>query len=202
MGYGVERMERAIEAFGAAAGLLSVLSFIILTSSAVLNYPGYNPSVNYLSDLGAAPGSSAFFNGGVALSGICGIVFSLFIWKRFPAGPAKAGAFLFGAGLAFFAMTALFTEESFIAHFLFTGLFFALSIISFASVGIGLLGRSRLFGLFSLLMAALILPFPLSGLHPLAECLAAGAVLLWVLAMLLWAWADRKDEAKYIWLWS
>jgi hypothetical membrane protein len=193
-------MESLFERYGRHAGLVSPLAFLVLTLAAIANFRGYDPAANYLSDLGVNPHSAILFNAGVLLSGIIGIVFSLYLWKRMPAGPAKSGAFLMGAALMFFTLLSVFTEAIFAVHFFFAMMFFCLALAAFILIGAVLRFDDGRIGGFSLLMGALIVPLPFSGFHPLAEHVAVVAILAWSLAM--WAYLGRQNEyMRYEWIW-
>ncbi|MCI0503920.1 DUF998 domain-containing protein [Candidatus Micrarchaeota archaeon] len=193
-------MDSLFERYGRHAGLLSPLIFIILTAAGIANYPGYGPSANYLSDLGVGPRSAVLFNSGIMLSAILGILFSIYLWKRFPPGPAKSGAFMMAAALVFFALLSVFTEWNLSVHLFFAGMFFSLALASLMLVGAGLRQWDGRLAAFSLLIAALILPLPLSAFSPLSEHLAAAALLAWSLGM--WAYGGRQEDyMRYEWVW-
>jgi hypothetical membrane protein len=184
---------------GIHSGLISPLLFIIAAGSAILMYPGYNPAYNYLSELGTNPHTCLLFNSGVLLSGLFGILFAGFLMGSMPAGFARSGAFLLGAGLLFFSMIAFFTLDSPLLHIFFAGMFFALMILSFILTGLGLVGADKRLARFSSIMGAIVLALPLSGFNPLAEHIAVGAMLLWSIVM--WQ-ALREPREEYEWLWS
>jgi hypothetical membrane protein len=192
-------MASLIGRYGGYAGFLSPSIFIIFTLAAILSHPGYSFSSDYLSYLGIYPASYVLFNAGLAISGISGFIFAIFLWLRYPAGLSRAGAFLLASSMMFFTLLSVFTADAFTIHIFLSGLFFVLVFLSLILIGVGLWKEQ--IGAFSLLMAALILPLPLTDLHPLAEHLAAGAILLWVIVMALHI--NRKDETEeYQWLWA
>lgn len=194
-------MASLLEKYGRHAGLLSPLSFLALTLLAIMNYRGYDPFLDYLSHLGTNPHSALIFNFGIFISGMLGIVFSLYLWKGFPRGPAKSGAFLMACALAFFSMLSVFTEQDLQAHVFFAFVFFSLALASLILIGTGIRGLDSRLSLLSLLAAALILPLPLSGLHPLAEHVAAASIVSWSLAM--WHHLGQFNDGylRYEWVW-
>jgi hypothetical membrane protein len=192
-------MTSLIGRYGGYAGFIAPSVFIIFTLIAILSNPGYNYSSDYLSYLGVNPASYLIFNAGLAISGIFGLIFAIFLWLKYPAGLPRAGAFLLSSSMLLFSLLSVFTAEEFTIHILLSALFFILAFISLVFIGIGLL-RERI-GWFSLVMAALIIPLPLTNLHPLAEHLAAGAIVLWAIVMAFHI--NKKDETEeYQWLWA
>jgi|GEM_PF-5499583 len=192
-------MASLIRKYGGYAGFIAPSVFIIFTLAAILCYPGFNYSSEYLSYLGTNPSSYLIFNAGLAISGIFGFIFAIFLWLRYPAGLPRAGAFLLSSSMLFFSLLSVFTADEFMVHIFISALFFFLAFISLIFIGMGLL-RERI-GWFSLMIAALILPLPLTNFHPLAEHLAAGAIILWAIVM---AFHINKGDniEEYQWLWA
>lgn len=194
-------MADTLERLGAVCGLLSPAIFLIATAIAIASYHGYNPATDYISHLGVDPHTYLIFNIGVALSGIAGMVFAKFLWFKLPPGLTRVGTLLLGIGLLSFTLLSVFTEDSFQVHMFFASIFFGLSFFAFLLIGTGLFAENRIIGAFSILMAGLIIPLPLSGLTPLSEHIAVGAIIVWSLGM--WAvfgWEDKSKE--YAWLWA
>ncbi|HLC67413.1 MAG TPA: DUF998 domain-containing protein [archaeon] len=100
-------------------GLVSPLICIVVLLVSIIIYPGYNVTVNYVSDLGAAASSGTIFRIGIAAVGIFGIIFSFALFERLKK-KWGAGAFLV-ASIAILGV-AVFNNKTDVEQFYF-GLF-------------------------------------------------------------------------------
>jgi hypothetical membrane protein len=163
----------------ALAGVASVLCFIILYGLAVLSYPGYSPSTNYLSDLGIGPVSSQFFNLGIVVSGFFGLILASVLYKSSITISGKVGVVILAIGLVSYVLIAYFTESTPLYHAIFAGAFFFMSAISFVFLGLEFRQRSSLLGYFSFAMSLPIILFMIFGMMPILEHVAVAGILLW-----------------------
>jgi hypothetical membrane protein len=191
--------DRFLERFGRHSGLLAPLVFVSATIIAIIGFHGYNPLEDYLSHLGVNPRTAVLFNLGILISGACGIVFTLFLWKRFVPGPAKSGAFLMGAALVFFSLLSVFTEQVPGIHLFMAGMFFSMAFAAMVLAAAGLRHVDAAAGGFSLLTALPVALLFFSGIHPAAEHLAAAAVMAWFVGM--WKHSGRDTYLRYEWVW-
>ncbi len=146
----------------------------VFTIIAMVNHPSYSPYVNYLSDLGVKGVSSWFFNSGVIIAGICGILFCIMLYRRFRNNNIT---FL---GLSFVALVGVGvvneTHEPF--HATISGIFFGL-------FGLSLLLLRNLWKVdknlfyYSILTAAIAISFIVLNDIPFLEHLAAASMVVW-----------------------
>jgi hypothetical membrane protein len=194
-------MESLIERYGGFLGMAGSAIFVIATIIAIFSYGGFNPARDYLSYLGTAPASDKIFNGAVALSGVLGAIFAVSLWKQSPSGLPKSGAFMMASALLLMSTLSYFTADSLTSHVILAALTFFLAFIAMFLTGAGHMENNREVGVFSIAMAALILPLPLSGLNPIAEHLAILSIVLWTFVM--GYRLSQKDIAEeYEWLWQ
>jgi hypothetical membrane protein len=123
MGYSDRQIARAILFVGA-------LQFVVGLNVAEDLYPGYNVSMNYISDLGATRNatcnlvqpSSAIFNSSVILSGLLILVAAFFIHRAFQTKPLSILLVLTGIGAI---GVGVFSETTLILHWFFPSLLFS-----------------------------------------------------------------------------
>ncbi len=172
-----------------AAIFVGTVQFAIFMVLAEIYYPGYNVSLNYISDLGATctsacvihEPSSAIFNSSVVVLGLAVLLGAYYIRRSFKWSPGTITVALAGVGAV---GVGLFTETTGVWHSVFslvTFLFAGLSAVllarfqrrpmSYFSVALGLLS-----------LAALVLSIPdeYLGLGPGGmERMIVYPVLLW-----------------------
>jgi len=103
------------------AGLTAVSAFLIFTFIAFLNYPGYDFTSQFLSELGTGPGA-VWFNAGLMLSGICLAAFFMQLMKKYHA--MSMAGILCGLALSGIGIFPLPQEP---AHGIMAALFFVLA---------------------------------------------------------------------------
>jgi len=165
---------------GGYAGIISPIIFAIFLAAAVYNYPSYNPTTNFLSDLGIGP-SAVFFNSGVIIAGLLGILFSLALYKKFNSKISRAGSILLVIGNIFLILVGIFSEQYGILHTIISTLFFLFIILSLLFIGAGSVKAKTGYGAF--IAGLFIIGIFAFGINPIQEYLAVGTILVWSFAM-------------------
>ncbi len=164
---------------GKLSAFFAPLAFVLLTSVAVSNYPGYDMSVNFLSDLGVNEHSAVFFNAAAIIAGLIVIILSAALYKVFNhLRFCKAGALTLTLAGFFLVGVGIFTAGYGILHSLFSVLFFVAVALTLIEFGWGMRKTSNM-GYFSIVMGILIPFFFSFGINPFAEHMAVGSVVLW-----------------------
>ncbi len=173
---------------GCYAGISLIFVFAALFLLAILNYPGYSLTTNYLSDLGIGEKSAVFFNSALVASGFLGILFGSGAFILFEERLGRIGAvFLIVANIALIG-TGIFTLQNEFIHTIFSGIFFLLTAFAWLIMGTELRKEHIKIGYFSISVGAVILISLITGLPPILEhvsVLAMGANGVLVAAHLL-----------------
>ena len=164
---------------GKLSAFLAPLVFVLLTSAAVSNYPGYDMSINFLSDLGVGGDSAVFFNAAAITAGLIVMMLSAALYKVFNRLRfCKAGALTLALAGFFLVGVGVFTADYGILHSFFSVLFFVAVALTLIEFGWGMRKTSHM-GYFSMTMGVLIPFFFSFGISPFAEHMAVGSVVLW-----------------------
>jgi hypothetical membrane protein len=162
------------------SSLAGPLIFVVLALIAALNYSGYSPSTNFLSDLGVG-NSSAFFNAAAVIAGIFIVVLASSIWKIFGNKLFKApSVLLFLAGI-FLILVGILTENYGPLHFLVSAIFF--SLMTLGILAFGAAARKTKLGLLSLVLGILVIVVFASGITPVTEHVSVVLFVVWSLAL-------------------
>ncbi len=160
------------------SAILAPVVFVLLIVIAILNYPGYNPVENYLSDLGIGKNSAVFFNLGVAIMGIFVILMSISFYKIFNDNfLCKAGSVLLLLGGIFLVGVGIITSEYGFMHVLVAGLFFggvALALLLFGNAT----RKTTKIGYFFMLLGVISPVLFYFSTKPFIEHLSVGFILL------------------------
>ncbi|MBI3190213.1 DUF998 domain-containing protein [archaeon] len=165
------------------SGLIAAFVFIVFVSLAIANYPNYNPHNNYLSDLGTGP-SSVFFNSGVIIAGLLGIIFSFFLRSAMKNRTGKEGAVIFAVASIALIGVGIFPGSTPLLHHVFSGAFFILDALAIIVIGISVKGR---FGYFSVVVGILSGIYIPTGILPIIEHVAVFSTVLWTIVAAFYA---------------
>lgn len=187
--------------FGVYCGLAAPVVFIITFAVSVSVFQGYNPSENYLSDIGANEASGAVFNPGVILTGILAAIFGLSMFGTFK-GYAKFGALLFTlAGLSMlglgafhqkydseYALLGIYRTVYEPSHVIAAGLFFLSGALALILLGVCMRKTAK----WNIVTLTGILPLAFLALqYPIVEHVAVFSIIIGVLIM---AFLVRKNN--------
>lgn len=112
---------------GAAAGFLGPVVSYIFIFSAIASYPSFSWTNNALSDLGIVPGlTSVLFTIGLLSGGVLALLFTVLGLYRFVRKNSlgKVGSGFFAVANTALVCIGIFNENYFIAHVVFSVLFF------------------------------------------------------------------------------
>lgn len=163
---------------GKISAFLAPLVFLVLATIAIVNFSGYNPTVNFLSDLGVHQGSALFFNSGLILAGLIAVVLAFSLYKIFDIKYCKIGAFFLAIGNASLMLVGIFTENMTPWHGIFAALFFICIALTLISFGWGLRKINHM-SYFSVMMGLFVPFFFAMGITPFSEHMAVSAAALW-----------------------
>lgn len=171
---------------GGAFGLVAVAAWASLYGVAASSYAGYDPRVNFLSDLGhpLAPAAWAF-NAGCILAGLLYVPYSLSVGHVLGGRAGLAGSALLLAASGSQVLVGVFPEESPSGmHFIASAAFFLLLTLSAGILALPL-HASRAFGPGSGILAGAVVAGGVmllaSRVDPLWEHVAVGLGLAWSL---------------------
>jgi hypothetical membrane protein len=153
-------------------GMLAAVIFTFVFISSIMQFPGYSPFLNYLSDLGSA-GNPLLFNFGLAACGLVGIAFGYEISRHFK---IKLIFFLFSIESIALIFIGVFNDRFGMFHLASAAVFFAAgaaTMIVFAAKTEGTLRY------YSILSAALALGFGVVN-TTFVEHISVFAIVLWV----------------------
>lgn len=171
---------------GASFGLVALAAWASLYGVAASSYAGYDPRVNFLSDLGhpLAPNAWAF-NAACILAGLLYVPYSLSVGHVLGGRAGLAGSALLLAANGFLVLVGVFPEESpNNLHFIASAAFFLLLTLSAGVLALPL-HASRAFGPGSGILAGAVVAggvvLVASRVDPLWEHVAVGLGLTWSL---------------------
>lgn len=162
---------------GRVSAFFGALTFVMLVSAAIINYPGYSIYDNFLSDLGIGNNSAIFFNSAAIISGILAILLSVALHKIFyQSNTCRIGSAILGVAGLLLAALGIFTEEYGIMHTIISFTFFAAVSTAMIILGAGL-QKGMLMGILT--------PISFSfGITPFAEHLAVALIIIWSLEVI------------------
>lgn len=166
----------------AHAGIITAALFLALVYAAVMNFSGYDPSTNYLSDLGAHGASSLFFNAGIIASGIVAAFFGFWAFRNiFSRKKGRLGMLgcvaIAISGISMIGI-GLYPSQS-LMHDNFTVLFFGAIFVAMPLIAAEF--RSKSFSPVTAAPLLVMLAF-FATRTPLMEHVSVGAVMLWCIA--------------------
>ena len=166
---------------GAYAGIAASLVFILFFLFAVANYERYSFTSNYLSDLGIGKASAIFFNSGVIMAGLLGIVFGYGLSGFFKKKSGLFSAITIFASLSLIGV-GIFPENYGITHEIISAVFFLTGAILLIFIGLEMRKKTT-FAYLDIATGLIPFVFVFTG-SPLIEHLAVFGIVLWVL---LWS---------------
>ena len=161
------------------SAFLGPLMFTILTAIAIINYPGYSPFNNFVSDLGVGGSSAAFFNSGLIFAGVCGMVLAVTAYEILTSHKKLIGILALFSAISLTGI-GVFPENYGHIHLAIAVLFFGLAGISLLVLAYTF-KNSTAFSRLSAIAALLVLALGSIGLtdRPFFEHLAVAIIMLW-----------------------
>lgn len=169
----------------AVNGILGVAAAAFSIMAAVLLYPGYNPAIQYLSELGIGGNSAVFFNLGLVISGLIFIRFFLEFPRIFRKSlTVRIGSSLGSASCLALICVGLFPMTQPVAHFASSASFFILSLLAVLFLSIRMFSERLVFngmlGIIFIISGALFLT---SYRNSVMEIVTVFLLILWILAV-------------------
>lgn len=168
---------------GGYAALFSPIIFILFAITAISNYISYSPFTTYFSDLGIGINSALFFNLGISIVGLLGILVAVTFWK-FESKLTRIGSVLFLIGSISLTSIGLFTETFGIIHSVVSHMFFVFTTISLLFIGSGIYrSHKHKVGILTLIISVFIIViFVILGKQPITEFVTVSLILFWSFA--------------------
>ena len=165
---------------GRTAALLGPAVFALFTAIAIYNYSGYTPYANYLSDLGIGK-SAMFFNLGVIVAGLCGIMLAIAIHNTLKRNDKWIAIMIACSAIALIGV-GVFPEDYGSIHTTVSALFFGLLGIALLFLSHALKGSSYI----SLVTSIFIFTFLIQHNQPFSEHVAVVSIMIWSITMGFW----------------
>jgi hypothetical membrane protein len=141
----------------ALSGILTPIVAFSCITLAILYYPPFSWTDNALSDLGVVEGTTALvFNGGLIVSGILGLIFSMGVYGYLgKTALGKIGALLFALDTLALALIGIFPENVKPTHYYVSVMFFMLFPIAMLVLAAAFIKKAEVkMGVFTFLVAA------------------------------------------------
>jgi hypothetical membrane protein len=171
-------------------GILAVLVLIVFTQIAVLSYPGYDQSYQFVSELGAHEKSAIWLNSGLVIAGALLFVFFSRFQKRDESQYKQIALLGMAAGIAMIGI-GIFPFQQRILHVLTAASFFVLmgaTILIYSQFQLQKNPSVAWFGFIVILLG--IIYFALNQ-NTIIQRMSGGAILFWI----IWfAWVAKEKS--------
>jgi len=180
---------------GGLSAILIPIVFGLFVIIAVYNYPSYSPYTTYLSDLGVGEASSVFFNSGVVIAGLLGIIVSFAVYE-FGSKLCRIGSVLLFASAASLIGVGIVTEYYGVIHSVISRTFFISAVMSLFFIGAGIVKTTKnATGYITFIIGLLItILFLIFGLQPITEIFSVGLLVAW--SLLIGAYFIRSKNYR------